>query len=121
MTKHTRNWPSREQWAYRKQHPYCDSETGCPFDDKYSRHLSAYADAEEIEGLRAALKYVHYELGCALKAVNLRLNPSQKQQRGEGRAAWYQRFKQMSPEDREAFNEAKSLQIERSEINDLVN
>ena len=26
-----REWPSRERWAYQRQHPYWDSETGCPF------------------------------------------------------------------------------------------
>jgi len=56
MENKLRNWPSREEWAYRRQHPYWDSETGCPFDDKYGHRLSDYATAEEIAALIAAMK-----------------------------------------------------------------
>ena len=117
MTKY--NWPSREQWAERRQHRYWDCETSCPFADKYSHRLSAYATVEEIAALTTALKDLYRELGRQGRALGSRVKPLQ-QQRGEGQKAWYQRFKQMSSEDRETFDAAATLQTERSTINDVL-
>jgi hypothetical protein len=83
-------WPTREQWAYRQQHPYWDGETGCPFAGKYSHRLSDYATAEEIAALTAALKDLYRELGRDLRTANLQA-ASLKRQPGESSAAQYQR------------------------------
>jgi hypothetical protein len=112
-------WPSRERWAEQHQHPYFDGETGCPFADRYSHHLSDYATPEEVAVLTTALKNLYRELGRKLQAVNLRGNPSNQQQRGEGQSAWYARFRQLPPEDQELFRAAGNLRFERSAINDL--
>lgn len=115
----TYKWPTREEWAYRQQHPYWDSETGCPFANKYSHRLSDYATAEEIAELTAALKDLYRELGRELRAAKPRVEPF-RQRRGEGHAAWYQRYRQLSPEDQEALQAAERLQEERTQINGLL-
>jgi hypothetical protein len=114
------NWPSREEWAYRRQHPYWDSDTGCPFADKYGHRLSDYASAEEIAVLIAALKDLYRKLGRELRTANLRIKPSDRQQRGEGHAAWYRRFKLLAREEQELFHTAEILRSDRTEINDVL-
>jgi hypothetical protein len=120
MSASIRNWPSREQWAYSRQHPYWDGETGCPFANKYGHQLSDYATQEEIAALIAALKDLYRELGRELQAANLRIKPSDRQQRGEGNSAWYRRFRQLAPEDQALFQAAGGLRSERSAINNVL-
>jgi hypothetical protein len=112
------NWRSREQWAYRRRHPYWDSDC-CPFADKYSERLSDHATAEEIAALTTALQDLYRELGRTLRATNLRAAPHQ-QQRGEGCAAWYRRLHQLPQDDQRAVEAAWFLRIERAQINDLL-
>jgi hypothetical protein len=112
-------WPSREQWAEQYQSPYWDVED-CPFDKNYSHRLTDYATPEEIAALTVALKDLYCELGRKLQAANLRIKPSDRQQRGEGQQAWDRRFCQLPQEDKDAFGEASNLRFERSVINDLL-
>jgi hypothetical protein len=49
-------WPTRDEWAYSRQHPYWNSETGCPFFHKFKHRLSDYATQEEIAAVIAAVK-----------------------------------------------------------------
>ena len=120
MTTRSFDWPSRERWAYPSNTPYWDSDTGCPYADKYGHRLSDYATPHEVAVLTAELKNLYRELGRELRAVNLRIKPSDRQQRGEGHAAWYRRFRQLPPEDQELFNEAANLKSDRQQINDLL-
>jgi hypothetical protein len=120
MTKRTYNWPSREEWTHRLQHPYWDCETGYPWKDRFGHKLSDYATPEEVAVLTTALKDLYRELGSELRAANLRINPSHRQQRGEGQKVWYQRFKLLPAQDREAFHAAGELERERSQVNDLL-
>lgn len=113
-------WPTRDEWAYREQHPYWDSETGCPFDRDYSHRLSDYATAEEIAALTTALKDLYRELGRELRAATARINPSDRQQRGEGKGTWFQCFRQLPPEAKETFCEAERVKDKRSQINNLL-
>jgi hypothetical protein len=115
-------WPSREQWAEQHQHPYPDWIEGgrCPYADKYSHRLSDYATSEEVAALTTALKNLYRDLGRKLQAANLCIKTSDQQQRGEGHAAWYRRFRELPPEDQESLIEAGHLRSQRSEINDLL-
>jgi hypothetical protein len=113
-------WPSREQWAAQYPRPYWDSETDCPYDDRYSHKLSNYATPEEITALATALNALYRDLGRELKAANQRIKPANQQQRGEGHAAWYRRFRELPPEDKEPFIVAGRARGRRSEINDLL-
>jgi hypothetical protein len=117
--KRPHEWPSREQWAVQHQRPYWDEGDRCPYDDNYSHRLSDYATPEEVAALTTALKDLYRELGRKLQAINLRIKPWQ-QERGEGQSAWYARFRQLPPEDKELFHAAGTLRFERSAINDLL-
>jgi hypothetical protein len=66
------NWPSREEWADRRRHPYWDCETGCPFDDKFKHRLSDYATREEITALVTALNNLYRDKGRELRVANQR-------------------------------------------------
>jgi hypothetical protein len=112
-------WPSREQWAEQHQNPYWGGGEHCPYYDNYSHRLSDYATPEEVAALTTALKNLYRDLGCALRAANLHFKPW-RQQRGEGHAAWYRRFRELPAEHQEAFHAAFSLRDERSAINHLL-
>jgi hypothetical protein len=112
-------WSTREEWAYRRQHPYWDSETGCPFDDKYSHRLSDYATADEIAALTMALKNLYRELGRALRVLNQHLKPV-SQRKGEGWGAWYQRFLQLPPKTQETLHAAQCVKDDRRQINGIL-
>ena len=70
MTKH--DWPTREDWAKRRQHPYWDCETGCPFADRYSHRLSDYATPEEIAAAVAALENLWRQHGRKMRELKLK-------------------------------------------------
>jgi hypothetical protein len=107
--------PSREEWAMQYQFPsWCDGEA-CPYTNPCSHKLSDQAAPEKIAKLIAALKQHYCELGRELRAINVYLKPF-SQQRGEGHAAWYRRFRQMLVELQEVFQTAEILRDERAAI-----
>jgi hypothetical protein len=65
----TYNWPTREEWARSRQHPYWDSDTGCPFADRIGHRLSDYATPQEVAALIAALKDLYRELGREMREM----------------------------------------------------
>jgi hypothetical protein len=112
------DWPSREEWAKGYQNPWwVDPEGECPFKDKYSHRLTDYATDEEIAALSAALTEIYRELGRKLKTANQRIDPSHRQQKGEGGSAWGRRIKLLPEEDQAALKDARKLQNERSNVN----
>jgi hypothetical protein len=110
MTQH--NWPLREEWAYRQQHPYWDYETGCPFVDKYKHRLSDYATEEEIATLIAALKNLWREKGREMRVAKL-----QAAERGLSERDWYHL---PEGEEKEIAIRPGLLQSERKSINALL-
>jgi hypothetical protein len=115
MTR-TWEWPSRERWAYSRQHPYWDSETGCPFADKFGHRLSNYATAEEIAALITAMKELWRDYGRKLREAKRAAGPL-CQQSGERNWNFYRRCKAMSEADRELVSELDCLRRNRSDIN----
>jgi hypothetical protein len=109
-------WPSREEWAYRRQHPYWDSDTGCPFDNKYGHHLSDYATAEEIAALIAAMKALWRDYGRKLREAK-RAAGSLCLQPGEKNLDFYRRWKGMSEAERELAEKPECIRGDRREIN----
>jgi hypothetical protein len=106
------NWPSREEWAYRRQHPYWDSDTGCPFADKYGHRLSDYASAEEIAVLIAALKNLYRDKGCEMRIAKLQAN-----ERGLGNFSSYREWRHLPDEEKEVISRPLELKCERQVIN----
>jgi hypothetical protein len=96
MTKH--NWPTREEWAYRQQHPYWDSDTGCPFEDRYSHRLSDYATPEEIAAAVAALENLWRQHGRRMRDLKLKGSPLYRQP-NEKELAFLRRLWAMSKAD----------------------
>jgi hypothetical protein len=113
------SWSTREEWAYRIQHPYWDYETGCPFADKYGHCLSDYATPHEVAVLTAELKSLYRELGRKLREAKLRAGLL-LQQPGESNASWYERFRALSKADKERASAPLELQRDRRQINDLL-
>jgi transcriptional regulator with XRE-family HTH domain len=112
----TYEWPSREEWAHRRQHPYWDSDTGCPFDNKYGHRLSDYATAEEIAALITAMKALWRDYGRKLREAK-RAAGSLCLQPGEKNSDFYRRWKGMSEAERELAEEPECIRGDRREIN----
>jgi hypothetical protein len=109
------NWPTREQWADMRQHPYWDSETGCPFSDRYSHHLSDYATPEEIDAAIDALENLWRQYGRKMRELKLKGSPLHRQP-DEKQSAFLHRFCAMSKADMDVACEPDMLRAYRRNI-----
>jgi hypothetical protein len=98
--RRTWNWPAREEWAKQRRSTYWDSETGCPFGDRFGHRLSDYATPKEIEAAIAAVKALVLEDRRAKRADNLALGALGRH-RGESARAYDKPLRSMSREERE--------------------
>jgi hypothetical protein len=111
--------PSRERWAEMRQHPYWDSETGCPFANKFGPGLSNYAPPEEVAALIANLKELYRELGREMRAAKQQAG-SLNRQPGETDTAWYWRVRALPEAEKDIACKPADLQSERREINGVL-
>src|SRR5262249_1754579 len=89
-----------------------DSETGCPFGDKYKHALSDYATRKEIAALIAALKNLYRDKGREMRAAKLRAA-----ERGLLEREWW---RMPEGEEREIATRPGELKIERASINQML-
>jgi hypothetical protein len=107
------NWPSREEWADRRRHPYWDGETGCPFADKFGHRLSDYATTEEIAALIATLKNLYRDMGREMRTA--------KQLAAErGLPSDWLSFRHLPEAEQEIAARPETLKYERHDINRLL-
>jgi hypothetical protein len=91
-------WPTRDEWAYSRQHPYWNWNSGCPFLHKFKHRLSDYATQEEIAGVIAAVKAARLQARRAEFEAHQSLGPLGRQ-KGESERAYGRRFSTMSHEN----------------------
>ena len=63
MTGHT--WPTRDEWAYRRKHPYLDGDVVAPV----TRAIAAYASPQEISETMAKLNALQRTLFRTMRAI----------------------------------------------------
>jgi hypothetical protein len=107
-TKRTYNWPSREEWAHCRQHPYWDSETGCPFADKYSHRFSGYATPDEIAAAITALEGLWRQHGRRMRELKAKGSPLYRQPQ-EDESAYLHRVFAMSIAEMAIANEPDEM------------
>jgi hypothetical protein len=106
------NWPTREEWAHSRQHPYWGGETGCPFADRISHRLSGYATADEIAAAIAGLEDLWRQYGRKMRELKASGSPLY-QQPGEGKASFVGRVLAMSDADMKIATEPDELKHRR--------
>jgi hypothetical protein len=112
-------WLSREEWAYRQQHPYWDCETGCPFADKYKHRLSDYATPREVETLVAGLKDNYRDCGRRMKEAK-QLAGYLNQQPGEIDTEHWHRIQALPKEEQDKVHAVNELRWARKGINEVL-
>ena len=109
------NWPTRERWAAMRQHPYWDSETGCPFHEGYGHRLSDYATPEEIAAAIAALENLWRQHGRMMRELKLKGSPLYRRP-DEDALAFLRRLHAMSNADMDVACEPDMLKDYRRDI-----
>ena len=111
------NWPSREEWAYRRQHPPYEHYPENPV----GRRLSDFATAEEIATLLFDLKVMWHEKGRAMAKAKAAAGPLARQP-GETRGAYRRRWcNEMTEAEQNISSEPERLRDARQRIKILAN
>ena len=111
-------WPSREDWAYKRRHFSDGLSPKEVLDD-----LRTYATPEEVAAVIADLKAAWRQLGQAMKEVKVkagaRLDPLLRQ-RGEPHRDYSRRWGQMTPEELALLASYMDPQTMRGRVSKLI-